>query len=52
MDLVKVAQTYVEKMMAQVSGMKILLLDADTVGAVAWTRCPTSTSMSTSAPTI
>ncbi|KAI8050293.1 Sec1-like protein [Syncephalis plumigaleata] len=34
MDLVKVVQTYIDKMMEQTSGMKIFLLDADTTPIV------------------
>jgi vacuolar protein sorting-associated protein 45 len=31
MDVIKAVQTYIEKMITQTSGMKILLLDVDTV---------------------
>ena len=32
MDVLKAVQTYIQKMVAEASGMKVLLLDAHTVG--------------------
>lgn len=34
MDILKAAQTYITKMVSEVSGMKVLLLDSHTVSLV------------------
>jgi len=37
MDVLKAVQTYINKMITEVSGMKVLLLDAHTVSRASWT---------------